>query len=105
MNKLIEFNVPGGTVVVESEAIATANTVRGAGVAQVTETVGKSLEDALSVIRHVAEATVDACEGLAVAPDTVEVQFGLKFNAELNAYIAKSKGEATLNVTLVWTPD
>lgn len=105
MNKLIEFIVPGGRVVVESEANATGGNVRGAAVAQATEAVGRSLGDALSVIRHVAEATVDACDGLEVAPDTVEVEFGLKFNAELNAYIAKSKGEATLNVKLVWTPE
>lgn len=104
MNKLIEFNVPGGRVLVESQEGATGNVVRGAGLAQATEKAGKSLVDALSVIRPVAEATMETCRGLDVLPEAVEVQFGLKFNAGFDVYIAKSSGEATLNVTLVWKP-
>lgn len=104
MNKLIEFNVPGGTVVVESQEAVTGGVVRGATVAQVTEKVGRSLVDALSVIRPVAEATMEACGGLDALPETVEVEFGLVFKAEVNACIAKSSSDATLKVKLAWKP-
>lgn len=105
MNKLIEFNVPGGRVVLESQEAATGGVVRGAGVAQAVEKAGKSLVDALSVIRPVAEATMETCRDLQVLPEAVEVEFGLKFTAGFDAYIAKSSGEATLRVKLVWKPE
>ncbi|KFI05411.1 CU044_2847 family protein [Massilia sp. BSC265] len=105
MNKLIEFNVSGGTVVIESQDTASGSVMRGASVAQVAEKVGATLVDALSVIRPVAEATMETCSSLDVLPDSVEVEFGLMFKAGLNAYIAKTSSEATLNVKLVWKPD
>ena len=104
MNQLIEFNVPGGTVVVESQDAATGSVMRGAGLAQLTQKVGKSLVDALSVIGPVAEAALSACEDLAAAPDTVEVEFGLKFDVHIGAVIAHSSTEGSLRIKLVWTP-
>ena len=104
MNKLIEFNVPGGTVVVESLDAATGSVVRGAGLAQITEKVGKSFGDALSVIRPVAEAAMSACSGLTTLPDTIELTFGLKFDVSLGAFIANSTGGASVMVKLVLTP-
>lgn len=106
MNKLIEFNVPGGTVIVESqEAAATGSVVRGAGLAQVTEKVSKSLGEALSVIRPVAEAALSACGDLAAVPDTVEIEFGLKFDVRIGAMIAHTSADGSLRVKLVWKPD
>lgn len=37
-------------------------------------------------------------------PSEWEVQIGIKFNSELNAILAKSQGEAQLEVTLRWQP-
>jgi hypothetical protein len=104
MNKLIEFNVLGGTVVVESQEAATGSVVRGAGLAQVTEKVGKSLSDTLSVIRPLAEATLAACSELATLPETVEVEFGLKFDVRFGAVIAQASADGTLRVKVVWKP-
>ena len=104
MNKLIEFNVPGGTVVVESQEAATGSVVRGAGLAQVTEKVGQSLGDAMSVIRPVAEAALSTCANLASAPDTVEIEFGLKFDVHIGAMIARSSTEGSLRIKLLWKP-
>lgn len=105
MNKLIEFNVPGGTVIVESQEAATGSVVRGAGLAQVTEKVSKSLGEALSVIRPVAEAALSACGDLAAIPDTVEIEFGLKFDVRIGAMIAHTSADGSLRVKLVWKPD
>jgi len=104
MNKLIEFNVPNGSVVVESQDGAVGSIVRGAGLGPVTEKVGKSLLDALSVIRPVAEAALGACSKLDVLPETVEVQFGVKFDVHIGAVIACANTEGNLHIKLVWKP-
>ena len=104
MNKLIEFNVPNGTVVVESQEDVAGTIVRGAGLSQLTEKVGKSLVDTLSVIRPVAEAALSACGDLAAAPETVEVEFGLKFDVRIGAVIAHSSADGSMRIKLVWKP-
>lgn len=101
MNKLIEFNVAGGQVVVESSEEA-AGAVRGAG--QFVEKIGRSLEQTLAIVRPVADAALAACRGLAVPPDTVEVEFGLKFNASVGAMIASTSTEGNLRMKLVLKP-
>lgn len=103
MNKLIEINVPGGTIFVESSE-ANGHTVRGAGVGKISEKAGASLSDALSVIRPMAEATMDTCRELRVVPTEVEVQFGLKFSASAGIVIASAATEGNLQIKLVWNP-
>lgn len=104
MNKLIEFNVPGGTVLVEAQEPADDRITRGGVMTQVTENGGKSFSDSLSVIHAVADATTDACRGLVRQPESVEVTFGLSFNAGLDAFIASGKGTASLNIKMVFKP-
>ena len=104
MNRLLEFNVPDGTVVVESSEAGPANVVRGSGIARITEKVGMSLGDTLSVVHPVADATLAALSGLAPAPASVEIEFGLNFNGSIGAFIAQSKAEASLHIRLVWKP-
>lgn len=104
MNKLIEFNVSGGTVLVETQEPADGRTTRGGVIAQVTENVGKSFADSLSVIHAVADATAGACRGLVRQPESVEVTFGLTFTAGLDAVIASGEGSANLNIKLVFKP-
>lgn len=105
MNKLIEFSVPNGTVLVESQETLTGSVVRGAGLARMTEKVDQSLPAALTVIRSVAEAATAACSGIAPRPDMVEVEFALKFAAELGVVVAKSTGEGSLRIKVLWKPD
>jgi hypothetical protein len=105
MNKLIEFNVAGGTVVVESHDAVMGSPMRGGGLVSVTEKVGRSLEEALSVIRPVANAAFSACQDLVPPPGQVEVDFSLKIDVELGAFIAKTSAEGTFNIKLVWKPE
>ncbi len=42
-------------------------------------------------------------DGARPVPDAMELEFGLSFSAELQAYFAKSAGEATLSIKLSWT--
>lgn len=102
MNKLIEFSVPNGTVLVESEEIISSSVVRGASLARMTEKVDQSLPEALTVIRSVAEAATTACSGMVSAPDLVEVEFALKFEAGVGVLVAKSSGEGSLRIKVLW---
>lgn len=104
MNKLIEFNVPGGTVVVESQDAVTGSPMRGSALAQISEQVGRSLEDALFIIRPVADAALATCNDLATRPDAVEVDFSVKFDAQFGAVIAHTSAEGSLHIKLVWKP-
>jgi len=104
MNKLIEFNVAGGTVVVESQEATTGGVVRGAALAHMAEKAGKSLGDSLAVIRPLAEAALAMCDGLVPVPENAELEFGVKFDIELGAVIAKSSVEGNLRVKLLWKP-
>lgn len=105
MSKLLEFSVPGGTVVVESSEAGTASVIRGGGIGKLTERVGMSLGDTLSVVHPVADATLAAIHALSTAPASVEVEFGLNFNGSVGAFIAQTKAEASLNIKLVWKPE
>src|SRR5437899_3402944 len=51
---------------------------------------------------NVSEAVLKMTEK--TRPSEWEVQIGIKFNSELNAILAKSQGEAQLEVTLRWQP-
>jgi hypothetical protein len=104
MNKLLEFSVPSGTVVVESAEAGPANVVRGSSFGRVTEKVGMSLGDTLSVVHPVADATFAALHELAPPPASVEIEFGLNFNGSIGAFIAQTKAEASLHIKLVWKP-
>jgi hypothetical protein len=104
MNKLIEFTVPGGVVVVESSEAAAAGAVRGGGVSQRVEKAGKSLEESMGIIRPVADAVLAACRGLVSMTDTIEVEFGLKFSGEVDVMIAAANTDASLNLKLILKP-
>jgi hypothetical protein len=104
MNKLLEFTVPGGTVVVESAEAGPGNVVRGSSIGKLTEKVGMSLDDTLSVVHPIADATFAALRELAPAPASVEIEFGLNFNGSIGAFIAQAKAEASLHIKLVWKP-
>jgi len=104
MNKLIEFNVPGGTVLVETQEPADDRITRGGVMTQVTENVGKSFAESLTVIHSVADATAGACRGMVHQPESLEVTFGLTFSAGLDAVIASGEGAANLNVKMVFRP-
>ncbi len=69
------------------------------------ELAGKSalaLDRAMSTIRQMAKRVTDAVDKVADKPDKVELEFGLKLDAEAGAYIAKASTEAGFKVVLTW---
>ena len=64
---------------------------------------GERLESALASVCKAAQATLDTLTKL--APETVEVEFGIKLAGEAGALIAKTSAEGHFTVRLSWSPD
>ena len=65
---------------------------------------GDAFQAGMALIRQCAEQVAATLSevGRTIAPDEVEVQFGIKMDLEVGAFICKSKSEAQLQVTLKW---
>jgi hypothetical protein len=102
MDQLLQFESGGGTVLVEV-ADDEPGIERAARVDEVVVKARASLEGALDQVRAFANATLLRLEDLARQPEQVEVEFGIRLNAEAGAVIARTQAEGHLQVTLTWT--
>lgn len=75
---------------------------RGLRPADVAERAGETFESAFARVRPVAEAIVNGMRRVADSPDEIEVEFGVKVNAEAGAIVAKAAGEANFTIKLRW---
>lgn len=64
----------------------------------------EAMNKAMSTIQNMAQRINSTIEGIGEKnkPDNVEVEFGLKFDGELDVVIAKAGVEASIVVTLNW---
>ena len=111
MARYIEFPTTDGSTIlveVEQEEVTPSPGVVKAGVkeaAQKTMVVAHSVfEGALDrVVRHNAEAFIQAVRSLSQPPGEMEVTFGLKATGEVgNFAIAKGSAELNFSVRLCW---
>jgi hypothetical protein len=58
---------------------------------------------AMSVIREMGQRVTTAAEAMTRPPDSVEVSFGIKLDAEAGALIAKASAGASIDVKLTWS--
>ena len=83
------------------------------GVRQVSLAIGaedmagksaKALDKAMSTIRQMGNRVTKTIKSIEVVdrPNKVELEFGLKLDAEAGAYIAKASTEASFKVVLTW---
>jgi len=104
MKHLVEFPLEdGGTILVEAEQLEPAEGVvpatrPGEVIAKATET----FEHALEKVKPAANAIINKLRGLSDPPDEIEVEFGLKLNAEAGGVVASAGAEANYKVTLNW---
>jgi hypothetical protein len=91
----------GSSVMIEVEE-ETGVVTRGLRPGDVVETVGNSFEAALEVIKPAAVAVASKFRNFADAPESVEVEFGLKFAGQAGAFIASASTEAQFRVKMVW---
>jgi hypothetical protein len=90
----------GGSVDVELDEVPGASR---AGRQNALVTAQHSLEDALTGVRDAAAATIAQFKEMAEKPDEVEIEFGVKLNAEAGAIIARTGMEGHFQVTLRWS--
>ncbi|MBP8537576.1 CU044_2847 family protein [Streptomyces sp. MK37H] len=91
-------------VVVEVEHAA-SGIVRAARPGQVAGTAARTLSESFDQVRAAAATLLDRLTTLPSPPSTVEVELGVKINAEAGAVIAKTAAEGNFTVRLVWQRD
>jgi hypothetical protein len=90
----------GGSVVAEMDEIPG---VSRAGRQDALITAQRTLEGALTEVRDAAAATIAQFQDMARKPDEVEIEFGVKLNAEAGAIIARTGMEGHFQVTVRWS--
>ena len=108
MSRLAKFVLPDGSSIVaevDDAAVDSSRIMRGGAVAssEIVVKANESFESALDRVRWAAEGLLDRLTSLTRPPDEVEVEFGVKLNAETGAVIAKASTEANFKVNLKWT--
>jgi Trypsin-co-occurring domain 1 len=104
--ELLRWEIDGEPVIMETDEPigdwAPATALGG----RVVHDVKIRFEDSLGHVRTAALRALDTFrEGMDAArrPDSVEIEFGVKFSAEAGAVIAKTALEGQLTVKLGWT--
>ncbi len=106
MSRMVEFKAGDSHFLVEvDEGELRRGAVRGARPSQVIDKASVSFEEAIRRTRPAIEGVVETLKGLTVAPNQVNVEFGLKFSAEGSAIVARAGTEANLRISLQWRPD
>ncbi|MET3421989.1 hypothetical protein BJ973_001201 [Actinoplanes tereljensis] len=67
-------------------------------------------DDVAGWVRDAAAPSIEAARAVLddvkrLAPDSVQVKFGLKVTGSANWIVAKSAAEANFEITLTWQPD
>jgi hypothetical protein len=103
MDALLRWEGDDGSVVVEVDS-------RDPGFQSISRKPGEIIldvqgkfEDALEHVRNAAVSALKTFRDEILNPDNVEIEFGVKFNAEAGAVIAKTSGEGHLTVKLSWS--
>lgn len=62
----------------------------------------EALDSAMGIIRQMAQLMCSTIDKITELPTQVEMQFGLKLDAQMGAMIAKAGIESSINVKLAW---
>jgi hypothetical protein len=102
MAHLAEFPLEGGgTVTVEvADAPAPSVTRRGLSRAELEETAACTFESAIQKIKPAAAAILGQLS--AFGAEEIKLEFGLKLNTEVGAFIASAAAESNFRVSLLW---
>lgn len=90
----------GGSVTVEVDEEPGIS--RAARPGQVIRTATASFDKALVEVRAAAAAALREFQAMAQRPDEVEIKFGVKFDAQAGAVIAKTGMQGQFEVRLMW---
>lgn len=100
MSELVRFETASGSVVVEvAEGEPGFELVARDGI---VADARQKLENALRDVQDAAESTLRVFREGRLRPDGIEVEFGVRLNAEAGAIIAKTAIEGHFTVKLCW---
>ena len=105
MNRLIEFPLKeGGSILIQvDEPEPEGGTVRvSRSSGEVAESAQLTFEEALGKTRPAIDRVIAMLRDLVHPPDEVGVEFGLKLNSAVGAFIASVGAEANFQVKLTW---
>lgn len=102
LNELVRWQSDDGGIVVEVDS-------RDPGFQSVSRKPGEDIidvqtrfDDALDSVRKAAVSALNKFRDESLAPGSVEIEFGIKLNAEAGAVIAKTSAEGHLTIKLTW---
>ena len=111
MKKIVEFEVEGGPpVYVEVEAAREEDDEALAGFEPVRRSLARGADQdrggrwrgAIEQVRPAVEDVIEVFREVAT-PDEIGIEFSLKLNTRVNAFVFSSDGEATFKVSLKWS--
>lgn len=103
MKKLVEFELNGQPVYVETEISEQQGMERIAqGCGDEPQQAESRFNEAVARIKPAAEVVLNAFQEMNT-PDEIGLEFGLKFNAKTGVIFASADSEATFKVSLKWT--
>ena len=97
MPKLLELDVPGGTVLFEAPAGA-AEIAAVSKTGEVVEKISNSLGEVLGIVGGIAQGFHDAIKDAPV--QSAQVEFGLQFTAKGRLYVVDLEAQSAIRVTL-----
>jgi hypothetical protein len=103
VERLLQFELDDGAVVVVAVADDEPGIERAARVDGLMIKARVDLASALDQVRVLAETALARLRDLADQPQQVELEFGVRLNAEAGAVIARTQAEGHLQITLTWT--
>ncbi|MEV6775330.1 CU044_2847 family protein [Streptomyces syringium] len=102
MSDLLRFDLAEhSSIMVEVEADE-PGIARASRVGNLITSTAESFEAALDHVRRAADAALSGFRSMEARPDEVQIQFGVRLNAEAGAVIAKTSADGHLQVSLTW---
>lgn len=106
MKRIVEFDLENdkGTVLVEvNEPEPVGGATRVGRVENAMNKAHETLEKTLDRINPVAESMLAQLKNISQPPDTMTVEFGVKFGVKGDVMIASSNADTNYKITLSWS--
>ncbi|MFB6808731.1 CU044_2847 family protein [Streptomyces sp. NPDC056387] len=104
-SQLIRVPLEGGGHVVVETGTASSGIVRAGRPGEIVGTAARTLTESFEQVRAAAAVLLERMSTLPKPPSSVEVELGVKMNAEAGAIIAKTAAEGNFVIRLTWEPD
>ncbi|WP_229909066.1 CU044_2847 family protein [Streptomyces flavofungini] len=105
MDGLVQFTTEGGAHVVLADVDDDGSGARLVSRGEGPALAARTFEASLGPVRTAAESALRVFRDGDLAPDSVEIEFGVRMTAEAGAVIVKGSGEGHLLVRLSWSPE